>query len=868
MIHVIDSQLDEIVAIIPTDEFWDDDYTRSLETMVETFEYTTFANKPYSEYLTGRNKIIITDEDSGFREMIIWQAEKLHAESKEMLVFTKASYNTLNTAQVIKPKTLESQKASAAAGIALNNTEWRVGVVESEATRTIHIEKHTNPYALLKRIATEYSLELNFRIEISGNKITGRYVDLVEQIGQWRGREIEFGKDLLSIRRREATDNIYTALVGLGPEKEDGTRLEVFVEDKEALQRWGRPDPVTGNLQHIIGTYEPQSTDQNMNQSRLHELTENELEKRVKEVIEYEVGLADLEHVPGMENEKIRFGDTLKIKDTKFNPPLYVEARVFEVSGSIKRRGKKKVKLGDFIEYTEEEVLDIWRSLQDEINRKIGLETMMKYAEPKKVMSDTPPEQNENVIWVDTSLEPYVPKVHNFGEWQKMTPTESYEVGAYNKSEVDDISKDASRLTEGIIDVDSVPLRTSVTGARIAWDGVNGLIQYDMEGNVVGRMSLDGTSYFKNGYFEGEIQAQTGHFSGDVSGASGTFGNVTVKNGDFTLEDDVTSTPYSATPKRNLIKDHSFELIRQDPDSLNSDSLKYNWLEILPNKFPLEDSHWERRGSPKVAIQFAPDSKEALAMFGEKAIIVRNANYVRQYVYEGVGAGSIYTVSAFFKRQWQVVGGGIPRIEIWHVNAAGNRVSKIVNSTFDSVNNDYSISRHATTFSVPSSFVSGDSLEVIISGGNDKWVQCDGVQMVEGSISSVYQPEDSIWEIAKGNYRPVQKMDYLWNGYVYPLDNQTIYPQKTLDQCVNGWVLEWSRYYPGEGLRDIQFHHTYIPKQMGLLHAGESYSILVPQSAATTIHKYLYIYNNRIKGHADNDAGSSERAALRAVYEW
>ncbi|KNE19036.1 phage tail spike protein, partial [Virgibacillus pantothenticus] len=197
MIHIIDKQSDEIVGIIPPNEFWDDNYHRSLETTAETFEFTTFADRDYSEYLTGRNKVIIPDEDNGFRELTIWQAEKIHEHSKHIVVFTKASYNDLRKAQVIKPQTLKSQSASTAAATVLRKTEWIVGLVEGKGSRTIHVEKHTDPYSMLKRIATEFDLELNFRVETKGNKITGRYVDLVQQIGQWRGREIEFGKDLL-----------------------------------------------------------------------------------------------------------------------------------------------------------------------------------------------------------------------------------------------------------------------------------------------------------------------------------------------------------------------------------------------------------------------------------------------------------------------------------------------------------------------------------------------------------------------------------------------------------------------------------------------------------------------------------------------
>ncbi|MDY0395441.1 phage tail spike protein [Virgibacillus halophilus] len=224
----------------------------------------------------------------------------------------------------------------------------------------------------LKTIAKEFELELNFRTETDGKRVIGRYVDLLERIGQWRGREVEFGKDLIGIRRNEKTDNLYTALIGLGPEKEDGTRLEVFVEDKEALQRWGRPDPITGELQHLIDVYEPQSSDDSMSITKLEQYTRTELNKRIGEVVEYESTIADLENVPGMENKKIRFGDTIKIKDTKFNPPLYLEARVHTQDRSIVDKSKKQVTLGDYIEYTEEEIRSIWKELQAEIRRKLA----------------------------------------------------------------------------------------------------------------------------------------------------------------------------------------------------------------------------------------------------------------------------------------------------------------------------------------------------------------------------------------------------------------------------------------------------------------------------------------------------------------
>src|SRR5690606_16708438 len=139
----------------------------------------------------------------------------------------------------IRPHTTEALSAEAHGNLALAGTEWEMGNVEFKGVRTITFENYTNPYAYLRKVASEFDLELDFRVEHENGNIIGRYVDLVEKVGQWRGRRVEFGKDLIGLRRIENTDNIVTALRVVGPIREDGSRLEVIVEDEEALQRWG-----------------------------------------------------------------------------------------------------------------------------------------------------------------------------------------------------------------------------------------------------------------------------------------------------------------------------------------------------------------------------------------------------------------------------------------------------------------------------------------------------------------------------------------------------------------------------------------------------------------------------------------------------
>lgn len=499
-IHIIDGQTGEILDHIQAENIIDDNHKKDLETYLETYDATIIGGLRYDEHLEKRNRIVIFDEDYTLKEFVLFEVDKYRdTEGRKTRFYAHASYLELKKASVIHPQKFDSLTASQLGGIALDNTGWQIGLVEASGTRIIEVDSYTNPYELLKRIANEFGVELRFRVEHNGNRITARYVDLLERIGEWSGREVEFGFDLDGIRRVESQD-IVTALLGLGPEKEDGTRLEVLVEDEDALQRWGRVDE-HGNLHHLIEPYEIESTRSEMTEAEARQYTRTALDKRVNTQISYEANIVDLENVPGMENKQIRFGDTIRIKDTHFNPPLYLEARVYEMNRSIKYRAKKEIKLGDYTEYTEEEVTAIFNQLRNEIRKKVSMAQVREYAEPKIIESPTPPpiEQGENAKWIDTSGEIKVPHVVVGNEWVKMSPTEH------------DIS-DADRLTNGVIDVGQVPLRTSVSGARIEWDGVNGLVQYDQQGRTTSQIDIGGNARFANAYVTGRVEANSGHF--------------------------------------------------------------------------------------------------------------------------------------------------------------------------------------------------------------------------------------------------------------------------------------------------------------------------------------------------------------------
>ena len=356
-------------------------------------------------------------------------------------------------------------------------------------------------------------------------------------------------------------------------------------------------------------------------------------------------------------------------------------------------------------------------------------------------------------------------------------------------------------------------------------------------------------------------------FKGTLAGASGTFGKVTAGDGEFTLQDETTGLEYYATNKRNLLEDHSFELLPQDPNSVDADAVNYNWIGIRKDfKSPYySPSAWQPVGSPKIGIQYAPDNINAIAMLGKQSAVVKAANYYRQYVSEGIAAGVTLTVSAYFRRQWNQTPGS-PRLEIWHTYGDGSRIKKLTNAVFSPPPMDYTTIRHGETFVVPSNFLDGDALEIIVSTGDTNWIQCDGVQLIRDDKPSLYQPEDSVWKVLSGRYRMQVPQDVIWTGSLYPLDGQKVTPEVPLYDCNIGWLLEWSEYIYGTGPSERRFYYDLVPVS-SLSNMGKSLTFYIPYGEGSGSWKYLYLRDGgkSLEGARFNNDTNGRNAVLRRV---
>ena len=428
LIHILDGQTDEIIGTLNTEKGQVDEplMTRSIDNF-STFDFKAFA---HFDLLTSRNRLLVQDADGFFVEFMIDYTDQYEREKKD--VESLGSFIDLQTAKVIPPQKINGATPLVALTTALSGTERLVGNVDYTGNiRTIDIEEHINPFNLIKLIATTFDLEVRYRVEVKGNRIIGRFVDLVEQIAGFEGKEIKFGKDLIGVRRVEDSSNIVTALVVLGPIREDGSRLEVYVEDEEALERWGRSG------RHLVRVYEPQSIDVDMTEARLRQLGEEELKKLIDAIVTYYCQAVSLESVLGRSHEAIRYGQTVRIKDDGYVPPLYLKARIRKDTVNVANHDVVDFQIGNYIEYKKEDLEKQVAALRKLMAQKVdgarlkyaldqAEEKLEEYidenAEKRIPTQPTPPDHTIYKKWVDTSKIPNVMKLFNdvTGLWDEV----------------------------------------------------------------------------------------------------------------------------------------------------------------------------------------------------------------------------------------------------------------------------------------------------------------------------------------------------------------------------------------------------------------------------------------------------------------
>ncbi|URJ76439.1 hypothetical protein MF621_004146 (plasmid) [Bacillus velezensis] len=230
-----------------------------------------------------------------------------------------------------------------------------------------------------------------------------------------------------------------------------------------------------------------------------------------------------------------------------------------------------------------------------------------------------------------------------------------------------------------------------------------------------------------------------------ISGGGTTIdkNGVSVRNGNFTLEDQVSRQKVSLEKTRNFLKDHSFELLMGSTGTYNYDR-SYMDFSSAGSEY-----RWFTSGTPKLITAYNQPLEFSYAIHGVNAMLVNSSNYVTQTVYQ-VGVGKTYTISGFFKKH-SAHAGGKPKFKVSVNYQIENKIAWSQTKSFNTVPSNEDIVRYQFTFTIPSDITINGAdkvLQVSVMGDDGNWIIADGIQLVQGDMATVYETDDALYNFA------------------------------------------------------------------------------------------------------------------------
>uniref|UniRef100_UPI001F5A4FD5 phage tail spike protein n=1 Tax=Bacillus cereus group sp. BfR-BA-01489 TaxID=2920358 RepID=UPI001F5A4FD5 len=372
ILHVVDFKTDQIVAAIQPNDYWDDKRHWELKNNVDMLDFAVFDGTTHSATLQQQNLVLKEVRDGRIVPYVITETEK-NSDKRSITTYASGAWVQIAKSGIIKPQRIEGKTVNECIDMALVGMKWKRGKTDYAGFHTMTIDEFTDPLTFLKKIASLFKLEIQYRVEVQGSQIVGWYVDMIQRRGRDTGKEIELGKDLIGVTRMEHSRDICTALVGFVKGEGDSVitiesinRGLPYIVDHDAFQRWNERG------KHKFGFYTPETEELHMTPQRLMTLMEIELKKRVNSSVSYEVEAQSIGRIFGLAHELINEGDTIRIKDTGFTPKLYLEARVIAGDESFTDPTQDKYVFGDYREITDpnEELRKIYNRILSKFGEK------------------------------------------------------------------------------------------------------------------------------------------------------------------------------------------------------------------------------------------------------------------------------------------------------------------------------------------------------------------------------------------------------------------------------------------------------------------------------------------------------------------
>lgn len=144
------------------------------------------------------------------------------------------------TIRDIRPTNLDP---ATALGRILQNTDWQVGIQQATGTASSNFYYQSNLSAFWDFLKV-WRVEFKPRLAFANGQITGRYIDIFNNVSGNFGKRFEYGDKLIQVEAEQANENIFTALIGLGKGEETGDGFGRKINFSDVAWSVANGDPV------------------------------------------------------------------------------------------------------------------------------------------------------------------------------------------------------------------------------------------------------------------------------------------------------------------------------------------------------------------------------------------------------------------------------------------------------------------------------------------------------------------------------------------------------------------------------------------------------------------------------------------------
>lgn len=251
----------------------------------------------------------------------------------------------------------------------LEGTGYQLGNVDG-LTRTGKMSfYYISVRQALVKIIESYACEFKVRYTFVENKIIGRYIDLSQRFGHATGHQFEYGSNILNVTHEESSDEVVTALIGLGKGEQStneageatggyGRRIQ-FKEVDWSVARGDLVDKPSGQnyvtnesakniyglhqngvIKHRFAVYTNEDIDDPV---ELLKATYRELQRLSVPIVTFKANLLDLANA--IEND-IWIGDSVGVVRDQIG--ISFEARIHKLTIDKLDNNRSVAELGDY----------------------------------------------------------------------------------------------------------------------------------------------------------------------------------------------------------------------------------------------------------------------------------------------------------------------------------------------------------------------------------------------------------------------------------------------------------------------------------------------------------------------------------------